>query len=318
MAAMIAVEVTPYLVDCRLCHTKVSREEADTDNCPGCVATYDRDYFGSDYPRVAAATAATPPPAPRKVHGAPRKGRNLPRYEGISRERSPSPGPPAPAFQIQIPAAPPAASLDAEDVSPAASLDAAEDASPNNRLTIMQRCDNGMYDGCGIFIALEPAEIPNLTRPCAFCGTRDKLFILEEDFINANERDLPQLEWYTWKDLIAAEPDWFAANLYNFDTLDNLDWGNADPSWSHFGQYDDDHHHDHHDHHDDQELYEDLYDDYTGEHPDFPCLEPPAHIPIGYLNGCDQCISPREGTSHIHPHAPCPRFSCEVGVNECP
>jgi hypothetical protein len=39
--------VEERLVDCRLCQEKVPCNEANTDHCRGCAATYDRDYFGS-------------------------------------------------------------------------------------------------------------------------------------------------------------------------------------------------------------------------------------------------------------------------------
>jgi hypothetical protein len=57
--------VEKRLIDCRRCQEKVPRDEADTDDCSGCAATYDRDYFGSSdllkrFPApTAAPTAAT-------------------------------------------------------------------------------------------------------------------------------------------------------------------------------------------------------------------------------------------------------------------
>jgi len=37
-------EAKKHLVDCRQCQEKVPREEANTDDCSGCAATYDRDW----------------------------------------------------------------------------------------------------------------------------------------------------------------------------------------------------------------------------------------------------------------------------------
>ena len=41
-------EAKKHLIDCRLCQEKVPREEANTDSCSGCAASYDRDYFHWD------------------------------------------------------------------------------------------------------------------------------------------------------------------------------------------------------------------------------------------------------------------------------
>jgi hypothetical protein len=57
-------EAKKHLIDCRLCQEKVPREEANTDSCSGCAASYDRDYFGSNdllkrFPAPTATTTAT-------------------------------------------------------------------------------------------------------------------------------------------------------------------------------------------------------------------------------------------------------------------
>ena len=44
----------------------------------------------------------------------------------------------------------------------------------------------------------------------------------------------------------------------------------------------------------------------------------PVVTPPPALNGCEQCISPREGTSPRQPHAPRPRFSCEIVAPAAP
>ena len=84
---------------------------------------------------------------------------------------------------------------------------------------------------------------------------------------------------------MCAHESWIPAE----DTEDlDLDWAHADPSWSH------------------ETVAE------------ATPLEVPHATPLATLYGCEQCISPREGTSPRHPHASRPRFSCEIVAPAAP
>jgi len=168
------------------------------------------------------------------VPDAPRKSRP-PRHEGEWRGREESPGAPKPLFRLDVPAPTP--------VTPA--------VVPK----IIQRCDKPQ-DECGVFCIFDSQALyPDIPGECPLCRSTGIKYILEDDFLA--EPDRSKHIWYTWEELGVSTPGWVIGNL-------DLDWADADPSWSYEEQPEEEPQ-------EEQEEEEDLYDDYDGEHGDYPC-----------------------------------------------
>jgi hypothetical protein len=74
------------------------------------------------------------------------------------------------------------------------------------------------------------------------------------------EPDRSKHVWLTWDELGISTPGWVIGNL-------DLDWNDADPSWSHEEEAEEE------PEEEEVDEQEDLYDDYDGEHGDYPCEE---------------------------------------------
>jgi len=176
--------------------------------------------------------------------GAPRKSRP-PRHEGEWRGREESPGAPIPTFRLDLPAPTP-------------------DSSPAALRRIIQRCDTP-EDECGVFCIFDAnGYIPDVPGECPLCRSTGIRYIFEDDFLA--EPDRSKHIWYTWEELGVSTPTWVIGNL-------DLDWADADPSWSHKDDAEEQHEEEYEEEPlddqeevDEQQLHNDLYDNYDGEH----------------------------------------------------
>ena len=166
---------------------------------------------------------------------------NAPRHEGVWRGRAESPGAPKPLFRLDVPAPTPA-------------------AAPRE---IIQRCDTAQ-DECGVCCIFDSqAQYPDIPGECPLCRSTGIQYIFKDDF--DAEPDRSKHVWCTWDELGISTPGWVIGNL-------DLDWNDADPSWSHEEEPqapEEDAEEEPQEEEVDEE--EGLYDDYDGEHGDYPC-----------------------------------------------
>lgn len=179
-------------------------------------------------------TPVTPVTTPERV-SRPRVAPNAPRYEGVWRGREESPGAPKPLFRLDIP-------------TPA--------ATPVAPREIIQRC-NKPQDECGVFCIFDSQALyPDIPGECPLCCSTGIRYIFKDDFLA--EPDRSKHIWLTWEQLGVSTPGWVIGNL-------DLDWDDADPSWSHEEEPEEE------PEEEEPEEDEDLYDNYDGEHGDWPC-----------------------------------------------
>jgi hypothetical protein len=131
-------------------------------------------------------------------------------------------------------------------------------SSPIASSRIIQRCD-APEDECGVFCIFDPTgHIPDVPGECPICRSTGIKYILEDDF--KAEPDRSKHIWYTWEELGVSTPGWVIGNL-------DLDWADADPSWSH-QQPEEEYEEeplDDQEEVDEEQLHNDLYDG-DGEH----------------------------------------------------
>ena len=241
------------LVGCDRCFEHVPRDEANTAACSGCEANYDRDWnmgsMGDQLVNTLAMnmTAVTTPERPSRPRVAPvAPRRTLPRFEGVWRGREESPGPPKPLFRLDVPAPTPA-------------------ATPAAPRKILQRC-NMPQDECGLFCRVDLEGLyHDIPGECPFCHSTGIKYMPEDDFLA--EPDHSKHIWLTWNELGVSTPGWVIGNLAD------LDWNDADPSWSHEEepQAPEEDAEEEPEEEEVDEEEEDLFDDYDGEHGDYPC-----------------------------------------------
>lgn len=176
---------------------------------------------------------STPVTTPERA-SRPRVAPNAPRHEGQWREKSP--GPPVPAFRLDVPVVTPV-------VTPA----------PRK---IIQRCDTDPEE-CGVFCRFDANGLLPIPGECPICRSTGIRYIFEDDFLA--EPDRSKHIWLTWEQLGVSTPGWVIGNL-------DLDWDDADPSWSHEEDAEEE------PEEEEEEVDEqELYNDYDGEHGDYPC-----------------------------------------------
>ena len=159
---------------------------------------------------------------------------NAPRHEGVWRGRAESPGAPKPLFRLDVPAPTPA-------------------AAPRE---ILQHCDKPR-DECGFFCRFDLEGLyHDIPGECPFCRSTGIRYIFGDVF--DAEPDRSKQVWLTWDELGVSTPGWVIGNL-------DLDWNDADPSWSHEEEAEEE------PEEEEVDEQEDLYDDYDGEHGDYPC-----------------------------------------------
>ena len=165
---------------------------------------------------------------------------NAPRYEGGWRAREESPGAPKPLFRLDVPVATPV-------------------ATPAAARKIIQRC-NMPQDECGVFCIFDSQALyPDIPGECPLCRSTGIEYIFGDVF--DAEPDRSKHVWCTWDELGVSTPGWVIGNLAN------LDWDDADASWSH----EEDAEEEPEEEEEEVDEQEDLYDDYDGEHDDYPC-----------------------------------------------
>ena len=165
---------------------------------------------------------------------------NAPRYEGGWRAREESPGAPKPLFRLDVP-------------TPVGV------ATPVPPRKIIQRCDKPQ-DECGVFCIFDSQALyPDIPGECPLCRSTGIEYIFGDVF--DAEPDRSKHVWCTWDELGVSTPGWVIGNLAN------LDWDDADASWSH----EEDAEEEPEEEEEEVDEQEDLYDDYDGEHDDYPC-----------------------------------------------
>lgn len=176
---------------------------------------------------------STPVTTPERA-SRPRVAPNAPRHEGQWREKSP--GPPVPAFRLDVPVATPV-------------------VTPPPR-EIIQRCDTDPEER-GVFCRFDANGLLPIPGECPICRSTGIRYIFEDDFLA--EPDRSKHIWLTWEQLGVSTPGWVIGNL-------DLDWDDADPSWSHEEDAEEE------PEEEEEEVDEqELYNDYDGEHGDYPC-----------------------------------------------
>lgn len=180
----------------------------------------------------------------------PRVAPTAPLQEGGWNGPAESPGAPKPVFRLEVPPPTPL-------------------ATPAPPRKIIQRCDTDPEE-CGIFCGFDENGLFSIPGKCPICCSTGIRYIFEDDFLA--EPDRSKHIWLTWEQLGVSTPGWVIGNL-------DLDWDGADPTWSHEEEPEEEPEEEEEEvaeeepEEEEEEVdeQEDLYDNYDGEHGDWPC-----------------------------------------------
>ena len=201
--------------------------------------------------------ATTPVRAVRAREAPDAPKRTAPRYEGVWRGREESPGAPKPLFRLDVPVATPVATpSDGDDC-----LHCGKSLALHAWTLPLCRKKDCEIDDCWCHI--KHHELAILTNPVYVHYQKPTYGNPADEYLDAVYADEVARE--SWipaedtEDIEDTEDTWVIGNL-------DLDWDDADPTWSHEEDAEEEPEEE-----EEVDEEEDLYDDYDGEHGDYPC-----------------------------------------------